>query len=153
MMFVGDSLNRDQFTSLVCLLHSVLPNNSKSMEINGSFQIFRTLVSTYWPKINSSISLPNCTTSSLTSYYFINKDYNARVLLGSFPPRIKLWRRCHPPDGWQNRPARIHRQARPQLEGRWRPHLQYLSLVDDRLDHEDDVRRLLTFYFLPIFNN
>ncbi|WOL04030.1 protein trichome birefringence-like 33 isoform X1 [Canna indica] len=40
MMFVGDSLNRGQFTSLVCLVHSLIPENSKSMEINGSFQVF-----------------------------------------------------------------------------------------------------------------
>ncbi|XP_020108452.1 protein trichome birefringence-like 33 isoform X1 [Ananas comosus] len=41
LMFVGDSLNRGQFYSMVCLLHSVVPNESKSMEINfGSLSTF-----------------------------------------------------------------------------------------------------------------
>ncbi|CAL9081115.1 unnamed protein product [Musa acuminata var. zebrina] len=41
MMFVGDSLNRGQFTSMVCLLHSAIPDNAKSMEVNGSLTVFR----------------------------------------------------------------------------------------------------------------
>ncbi|KAJ4768941.1 Protein trichome birefringence [Rhynchospora pubera] len=36
MMYVGDSLNRGQFVSMVCLLHRVLPDNAKSWEtFNG----------------------------------------------------------------------------------------------------------------------
>lgn len=40
MMFVGDSLNRGQFVSMVCLLHRSIPEHEKSMVTNGSFQIF-----------------------------------------------------------------------------------------------------------------
>ncbi|XP_051143800.1 protein trichome birefringence-like 33 [Andrographis paniculata] len=40
MMFVGDSLNRGQFVSMICLLHKQIPNNSKSMETNGSLTVF-----------------------------------------------------------------------------------------------------------------
>lgn len=47
MMFVGDSLNRGQFVSLVCLLQSVIPEGEKSMETNGSFNIFRAKVSIF----------------------------------------------------------------------------------------------------------
>ncbi|KAJ3669432.1 hypothetical protein LUZ60_011382 [Juncus effusus] len=36
MMYIGDSLNRGQFVSMVCLLHRVLPANAKSWEtFNG----------------------------------------------------------------------------------------------------------------------
>ncbi|XP_052186814.1 protein trichome birefringence-like 33 [Diospyros lotus] len=41
MMFVGDSLNRGQFVSMVCLLHRAIPEAAKSMETNGSLTIFR----------------------------------------------------------------------------------------------------------------
>lgn len=41
MMFVGDSLNRGQYVSMVCLLHRLIPENAKSMETNGSLTIFR----------------------------------------------------------------------------------------------------------------
>lgn len=40
MMFVGDSLNRGQYVSMICLLHSIIPENAKSMETNGSLTIF-----------------------------------------------------------------------------------------------------------------
>nr|XP_010921533.1 protein trichome birefringence-like 33 isoform X2 [Elaeis guineensis] len=41
MMFVGDSLNRGQFISMVCLLHSIIPENAKSMETFDSLTVFR----------------------------------------------------------------------------------------------------------------
>ncbi|KAL3653442.1 Protein trichome birefringence-like 33 [Castilleja foliolosa] len=41
MMFVGDSLNRGQHVSMVCLLHKLIPdNNAKSMQSFGSLTIF-----------------------------------------------------------------------------------------------------------------
>ncbi|GFP96835.1 protein trichome birefringence-like 32, partial [Phtheirospermum japonicum] len=41
MMFVGDSLNRGQYTSLICLLQRAIPDqHAKTMEYIESFQIF-----------------------------------------------------------------------------------------------------------------
>ncbi|KAG6487776.1 hypothetical protein ZIOFF_056380 [Zingiber officinale] len=40
MLFVADSLNREQFVSMVCLLHRLIPDNAKSMEIFDSLTIF-----------------------------------------------------------------------------------------------------------------
>ncbi|KVI04832.1 PC-Esterase [Cynara cardunculus var. scolymus] len=40
MMFVGDSLNRGQYVSMVCLLHSLIPDHAKSMETFGSLTVF-----------------------------------------------------------------------------------------------------------------
>ncbi|CAK9135835.1 unnamed protein product [Ilex paraguariensis] len=40
MMFVGDSLNRGQFLSMVCLLQSIIPEHAKSMHKNGSLTVF-----------------------------------------------------------------------------------------------------------------
>uniref|UniRef100_A0A5B6Z6I6 Putative Trichome birefringence-like 33 isoform 1 n=1 Tax=Davidia involucrata TaxID=16924 RepID=A0A5B6Z6I6_DAVIN len=40
MMFVGDSLNRGQYVSMICLLHSIIPEDAKSMKTNGSLTVF-----------------------------------------------------------------------------------------------------------------
>ncbi|KAJ6812458.1 protein trichome birefringence-like 1 [Iris pallida] len=40
MMFVGDSLNRGQFVSLICLLHRVIPESAKSFETVDSLTVF-----------------------------------------------------------------------------------------------------------------
>ncbi|PIA37488.1 hypothetical protein AQUCO_03000219v1 [Aquilegia coerulea] len=41
MMFVGDSLNRGQYVSMVCLLHRILPEHAKSMQTFESLTVFR----------------------------------------------------------------------------------------------------------------
>ncbi|KAF2296309.1 hypothetical protein GH714_037348 [Hevea brasiliensis] len=40
MMFVGDSLNRGQYVSMVCLLHRLIPEDAKSMETFDSLTVF-----------------------------------------------------------------------------------------------------------------
>lgn len=44
MMFVGDSLNRGQFVSMVCLVHKIIPDDAKSMTTNGSLTVFTAKV-------------------------------------------------------------------------------------------------------------
>ncbi|XWS65796.1 hypothetical protein CRYUN_Cryun05aG0144400 [Craigia yunnanensis] len=43
VMFVGDSLNRGQYVSMICLLHRILPENAKSLETSNdqSLTVFR----------------------------------------------------------------------------------------------------------------
>ncbi|XP_027336836.1 protein trichome birefringence-like 33 isoform X1 [Abrus precatorius] len=40
MMFIGDSLNRGQYVSLICLLHGLIPEHAKSMETFDSLTVF-----------------------------------------------------------------------------------------------------------------
>ncbi|KAF8087708.1 hypothetical protein N665_0570s0021 [Sinapis alba] len=40
MMFVGDSLNRGMFVSMICLLHRVIPDDQKSIKTSGSLTVF-----------------------------------------------------------------------------------------------------------------
>lgn len=41
MLFVGDSLNRGQYVSLLCLLHRAIPEGSRSFETIDALSIFR----------------------------------------------------------------------------------------------------------------
>lgn len=47
MMFVGDSLNRGQYVSLICLLHHLIPQHAKSMETFDSLTVFTAKVASY----------------------------------------------------------------------------------------------------------
>ncbi|CAF1807367.1 hypothetical protein Bca4012_028928 [Brassica carinata] len=40
MMYVGDSLNRGMFVSMICLLHRVIPDDQKSIKTSGSLTVF-----------------------------------------------------------------------------------------------------------------
>lgn len=53
LMFVGDSLNRNQWESMVCLVQSVVPPSRKNLNKTGSLSIFRiedynATVEFYW---------------------------------------------------------------------------------------------------------
>ncbi|XVF40763.1 hypothetical protein PTKIN_Ptkin01aG0141300 [Pterospermum kingtungense] len=53
LMFVGDSLNRNQWESMVCLVQSAIPAGRKSLSKSGSLSIFRiedynATVEFYW---------------------------------------------------------------------------------------------------------
>ncbi|GKV28275.1 hypothetical protein SLEP1_g37353 [Rubroshorea leprosula] len=53
LMFVGDSLNRNQWESMVCLVQSVIPPGRKSLNKTGSLSVFRiedynATVEFYW---------------------------------------------------------------------------------------------------------
>ncbi|KAL2558265.1 Protein trichome birefringence-like 33 [Forsythia ovata] len=41
MLFVGDSLNRGQYVSMICLVHRVIPEHAKSMETFGRLTVFK----------------------------------------------------------------------------------------------------------------
>ena len=52
LMFVGDSLNRNQWESMVCLVQSVVPPGRKSLNKTGSLSVFRIEV----PSLSLSLS-------------------------------------------------------------------------------------------------
>ena len=58
MMFVGDSLGRNQWESLVCLISSSVPRSSTKMSRGEPFSIFKFLVS-------SPVSKSHCCHSTL----------------------------------------------------------------------------------------
>jgi GDSL/SGNH-like Acyl-Esterase family found in Pmr5 and Cas1p len=44
MMFVGDSIQRAQWTSLVCLLNSVIPESERDMRDEHGISVFTATV-------------------------------------------------------------------------------------------------------------
>uniref|UniRef100_A0A1J3J8H6 Protein trichome birefringence-like 33 n=1 Tax=Noccaea caerulescens TaxID=107243 RepID=A0A1J3J8H6_NOCCA len=40
MMYVGDSLNRGMYVSMICLLHRLIPDDQKSIKTSGSLTVF-----------------------------------------------------------------------------------------------------------------
>ncbi|KAI8557138.1 hypothetical protein RHMOL_Rhmol05G0312100 [Rhododendron molle] len=53
MVFVGDSLNKNQWVSMVCLVESAIPAALKSLQLNGSFFKFKAIeynasIDFYW---------------------------------------------------------------------------------------------------------
>lgn len=46
MIFIGDSLNRSQYASLICLLHQLIPEHAKSEETLDSLTVFTAKVGT-----------------------------------------------------------------------------------------------------------
>ncbi|PSR93227.1 Protein trichome birefringence-like [Actinidia chinensis var. chinensis] len=119
MMFVGDSLNRGQYVSMVCLLHRLLPEESKSMKTNGSLTIFtakdyNATIEFYWAPFllesNSDDAVIHRITDRLVRRGSINKHgrywkgadilvfntylwwmtgLNFKILQGSFDDEVK----------------------------------------------------------------
>jgi nucleoid-associated protein YejK len=58
-MYVGDSLNRGQFVSMVCLLHRVLSANAKSWETfdGDSLTVFTAKVISYSLELIAFVTL------------------------------------------------------------------------------------------------
>ncbi|XP_020597584.1 protein ESKIMO 1-like [Phalaenopsis equestris] len=121
LMFVGDSLNRNQWESMVCLLYSAVPDGEKSYAYNNSLIIYRiqgynATVEFYWAPFlvesNSDDPLAHSITDRIIMADSIDKhakywrgvDYlifntyiwwmntaNIKVLRGSFDEGSKLY--------------------------------------------------------------
>ncbi|KAI3853140.1 hypothetical protein MKX03_004385 [Papaver bracteatum] len=53
MVFVGDSINTNQWVSMICLVESVIPSGLKSVHVNGSLTTFKAIefnatIEFYW---------------------------------------------------------------------------------------------------------
>ncbi|GKV52104.1 hypothetical protein SLEP1_g58701 [Rubroshorea leprosula] len=47
LMFVGDSLNRNQWESMICLLQSAVPQGKKSLSKTGDLNVFKIEIESY----------------------------------------------------------------------------------------------------------
>lgn len=153
LMFVGDSLNRGQFYSMVCLLHSVLPNESKSMEINfGSLSTFTAKVTSFFCLTSFFVGLSQIRSGQVRLgqvrsdqvEFSLNVELQRfdPILLGSVPPRIELRRRHRASNLRSDRSKRLDKQAWRKLEGSWYFGVQHIPLVDDWSHNEDPVTSL-----------
>lgn len=62
LLFVGDSLQRSQWESFVCLVESVIPEGQKSMERSKKYFVFKAKVRFEIALVRSDIVVP-CVTS------------------------------------------------------------------------------------------
>jgi len=100
MMFVGDSLNRGQYVSMVCLLHRLIPEDQKSMETFGSLTVFTAKVNLInfllqFASHHLFLYIWNLYTKSNFVYVWTGIQCNNWVLLGTISPWIKLGWCCH----------------------------------------------------------
>lgn len=56
MMYVGDSLNRGMYVSMICLLHRLIPGDQKSITTSGSLTVFTAKVSLFSLSLRCNIS-------------------------------------------------------------------------------------------------
>ncbi|XP_015944246.1 protein trichome birefringence-like 33 [Arachis duranensis] len=88
MLFVGDSLNRGQYVSLVCLLHSLIPEGAKSMETFDSLTVFtakeyNATIEFYWAPFLLESNSDNA---------FIHRVSDRIVRKGSINKHGRFWK-------------------------------------------------------------
>ena len=85
MMFVGDSLNRGQYVSMVCLLHRLIPEGKKSMETFDSLTVFTAKVTIIDFSCNFNwlhyalIKIKTCRKHRKVTLFMIVQEYNATI--------------------------------------------------------------------------
>ncbi|KAJ7963919.1 Protein trichome birefringence-like [Quillaja saponaria] len=93
MMFVGDSLNRDQYVSLVCLLHSIIPEHEKSMETFDSLTVFtakeyNATIEFYWAPFLLESNSDNAIIHRVSDR-IVRKGLKMKILQGTFDDEVK----------------------------------------------------------------
>ena len=83
MMFVGDSLNRGQYVSMVCLLHKLIPEDEKSMETFDSLTVFTAKVT-----FKFCITFTNLSVHILLYVYFCNIFFFCFPIFRNTMPRL-----------------------------------------------------------------
>lgn len=131
LMFVGDSLQRGQWQSLVCMVESIIPQDKQSMRRGRVLSVFTAKV---------CLSFFFCTKPSKLNMMILNSHFSIPgvqyynwILLGSISGRVQFW----PPHSWKskgkNTESGFSWQACKTLDWSRYPCLQYLCMVDERL--------------------
>jgi len=138
-MFVGDSLNRGQWISMVCLLQSVIPADKRSMSPNAHLTIFRAEVrNQYWKHVYDVINVVLHNMCLFPSFNWIS-------LYTLLAPRLGLMgSSSQVPLSWVSFPAHRYFCANFQdynatVEFLWAP-LLVESNSDDPVNHRLDER-------------
>ncbi|TVT97802.1 hypothetical protein EJB05_56936, partial [Eragrostis curvula] len=96
LMFVGDSLNRNQWESMVCLVQSVVPRGKKTLEKfvnNGSLNVFTSARYDYAPslRIGFLLSEYNATVEFLLAPFLVQSNSD-NPQVHSIVDRVIAWR-------------------------------------------------------------
>lgn len=124
LMFVGDSLQRGQWQSFVCLVESVIPQGQKSMKRGRMQNVFKAKVH-YFKTYRVGWTQTNSFDNSLGIQCF------NRVLLGSISSWVEFRRSHNSGSEEENPESRFGCQACETLERSGHPCLQHICLVDE----------------------
>ncbi|GJV41630.1 trichome birefringence-like protein 33 [Tanacetum coccineum] len=94
MMFVGDSLNRGQYVSMVCLVQSIIPDHAKSMETFGSLTVFtakeyNATIEFYWAPFLLESNSDDAVVHLFNTYLWWMTGEDFKILHGSFDDEVK----------------------------------------------------------------
>lgn len=94
-MFVGDSLQRGQWQSFVCLVESVIPEEQKSLRRGRMHTVFKAKVRIdYISELVKTLFFSFCSCFKLVYFSYVPNSLGIqrddRVLLGSIPGGVEL---------------------------------------------------------------
>lgn len=147
MVFVGDSINRNQWVSLVCMVEASIPEGQKMRVYNGSLISFKAFVcfsiSEYFKGyIALSVSWSRHTVSGI--------QCDDRLLLVAVDTRIKQWQPDNSPCRVPDHTGRKDWEACPCLGQCWRYCFQLLPLVEEaEARYEDEGHVSSTSFWKP----
>ena len=135
LVFVGDSLNRNQWVSLVCMVEASIPDNRLKMRVfNGSLISFKAFVCFFLHKSTGYYKIQWFPSANLRNHYsfiILGIQCDNRLLLVAVAGGVQQrWPHCAP-GGVPDHTDRQNREACQCLEGCWYHYLQFLHMVEE----------------------
>lgn len=150
LVFVGDSVNRNQWVSMVCMVEHFIPDGRKMRVYNGSlisFKAFVCLTNLFIPTcfwIQKSEALLCVLWSEHFLLFAPGVQCDDRFLLVTTAIGIKQRQPHNSQSGVSDHKGRQDWETRQCLEGRWFHRLQLLPLVEEAEGWYDDESHVST---------
>lgn len=139
LVFVGDSVNRNQWVSLVCMVEASIPDDRlKTRIFNGSLISFKALVCFSFTILQAK-QKPTISVNRFKRIIISGIQCNNRFLLVTVACGVQQRQPNYPPGGVPDHKGRQNWEACQCLEGCWHHCLQFLPVVEEAEGwHEDE---------------